>query len=35
LPDVVHLDVLQILDEQNLDVIQPFLDVVHLFLVDL
>jgi hypothetical protein len=29
---VVHLDVLQILDEQNLDVIQPFLVVVRLFL---
>jgi hypothetical protein len=26
---VLHLDVLQILDEQNLDVIPPFLDVVH------
>jgi hypothetical protein len=26
---VLHLDVLQILDEQNLDVTPPFLDVVH------
>jgi hypothetical protein len=32
---VVHLDVLQILDEQNLDESQPFLVVVHQFLVDL
>jgi hypothetical protein len=32
---VVHLDVLQILDEQILDEIQPFPDVVHQFLVDL
>jgi hypothetical protein len=29
--DVVHLDVLQILDEQNLDVNRPFLGVVHQF----
>jgi hypothetical protein len=27
---VLHLDVLQILDEQNLDVIRPFLDEEHL-----
>jgi hypothetical protein len=33
LPDVVHLDVLQNLDEQNLDVHLPYLDVVHQFLV--
>ena len=31
---MVHLDVLQILDEQNLDVIPPFLDEVHQFLAD-
>ena len=31
---VVHLDVLQILDEQNLDVNPPFLDEVHQFLAD-
>jgi hypothetical protein len=31
---VVHLDVQQILDEQSLDEIQPFLDVACLFLVD-
>jgi hypothetical protein len=31
---VVHLDGLQILDEQNLDVIQPFLVVVRLHLED-
>ena len=30
LQDVVHLDVLQNLDEQNLDVHLPYLDVVHL-----
>ena len=30
--DVVHLDVQQILDEQNLDEIPPFLDVVLQFL---
>jgi hypothetical protein len=30
--DEVHLDVQQILDEQNLDEIQPFLDVVLQFL---
>ena len=29
---MVHLDVQQILDEQSLDEIQPFLDVVHLHL---
>jgi hypothetical protein len=28
--DVVHQDVLQILDEQNLDVIPPYLDAAHL-----
>jgi hypothetical protein len=28
--DVVHLDVQQNLDEQNLDVIPPFLDAAHL-----
>jgi hypothetical protein len=28
--DAVHLDVQQNLDEQNLDVIPPFLDAVHL-----
>jgi hypothetical protein len=33
--DVVHLDVQQNLDEQNLDVIPPFLVVVHRFLVNL
>jgi hypothetical protein len=33
LQDVVHRDVLQILDEQNLDVDQPFRDVEHRFLV--
>ena len=32
---MVHLDGLQILDEQNLDVIPPFLVVVHRFLVNL
>jgi hypothetical protein len=32
---VVHLDVLQILDEQNLDVIPPFLDEMHLDHLDL
>ena len=32
--DVVHLDVLQILDEQSLDVIPPFLDVARQFLAD-
>jgi hypothetical protein len=31
--DVVHLDVLQNLDEQNRDVRLPFLDVVHLVVV--
>ena len=31
--DVLHLDVLQNLDEQNLDVLLPFLDEVLLFLV--
>jgi hypothetical protein len=30
LQDVVHLDVLQNLDEQNLDAHLPYLDVVHL-----
>ena len=33
--DVVHLDVQQNLDEQNLDVIPPFLVAVHPFLVNL
>jgi len=33
LQDVLHLDVLQNLDEQNLDVLLPFLDEVLLFLV--
>jgi hypothetical protein len=33
--DVVHLDVQQNLGEQNLDVIPPFLVVVHRFLVNL
>jgi hypothetical protein len=33
--DVVHLDVQQNLGAQNLDVIPPFLDVVHQFLVNL
>jgi hypothetical protein len=32
--DVVHLDVQQNLDVQNLDVIRPFLDEVHRFLVN-
>jgi hypothetical protein len=32
--DAVHLDVQQNLDEQNLDVIPPFLDAVHLDLQD-
>ena len=32
--DVVHLDVQQNRDEQNLVVIRPFLDEVHQFLVD-
>jgi hypothetical protein len=31
--DVLHLDVLQNLDEQNLDALLPFLDEVLLFLV--
>jgi hypothetical protein len=33
LQDVLHLDVLQNLDEQNLDALLPFLDEVLLFLV--
>jgi hypothetical protein len=33
--DVVHQGVQQNLDEQNLDVIPPFLDAVHRFLVNL
>jgi hypothetical protein len=33
--DVAHLDVQQNLGAQNLDVIPPFLDVVHQFLVNL
>ena len=33
LQDVVHLDVLQNLDEQNLDAHLPYLDVVHLLVV--
>ena len=32
--DAVHLDVLQILDEQNLVALLPFLDVVRQFLAD-